>query len=79
MQTKYYPREEAAEYVRTTWGLPCAKNTLAKLACVGGGPRFYKAGRTPLYAPIDLDNWAQARLSKRSYGSNADATVAGAR
>jgi hypothetical protein len=38
--------------------------TLAKLACLGGGPPYQKAGRVPLY-PVDLlDQWASARLGR---------------
>jgi hypothetical protein len=55
-------REEAARYVKERWGVPCARATLAKLAVIGGGPLYRKAGRTPIYAPADLDAWAQARI-----------------
>jgi len=56
-------REAAAIYVQEKFGIPCAQSWLAKLACVGGGPSYRLAGRIPLYAPTDLDNWATARLS----------------
>ena len=59
---KYLIRAQAAAYVRETWGLPCSRAWLAKLAVVGGGPVFRKAGKTPLYSPADLDLWAQARI-----------------
>ena len=39
--------------------------TLAKLAVVGGGPEFRKAGRTPLYPQDGLDTYAQSRMSRR--------------
>lgn len=55
-------RHDAAAYIRTTYGMPCSPPWLAKLAVVGGGPSFHKAGRTPLYAVEDLDAWALARL-----------------
>jgi hypothetical protein len=38
--------------------------TLAKLACVGGGPEFRKWGRVPLYEIAALDAWCDAKLSK---------------
>ncbi|PZR90027.1 MAG: hypothetical protein DLM68_05115 [Hyphomicrobiales bacterium] len=60
---RYFVRTHAAHYVRETWGLPCSPRWLAKLAVVGGGPVFRKAGKTPLYAPADLDAWAQSRIS----------------
>jgi hypothetical protein len=56
-------REAAANYVREKFGIPCARSWLAKLACAGGGPSYRLAGRIPLYAPADLDNWATSRLS----------------
>jgi hypothetical protein len=58
----YLRRDKAAQYIRDTWGLPCSTRWLAKLAVVGGGPIYRKAGRTPIYAPADLDAWAQARI-----------------
>jgi hypothetical protein len=62
---RYFRRDAAAKYVRERWGLPCSKAWLAKLAVVGGGPVFRKAGRTPLYDPVDLDAWAQGRIGDR--------------
>jgi len=56
-------RKAAAVHVREKFGIPCAESWLAKLACVGGGPPYRLAGRIPLYAPVDLDNWATSRLS----------------
>jgi hypothetical protein len=59
---RYLRRNDAAQYVRENWGVPCSKAWLAKLAVVGGGPVFRKAGKTPLYSPADLDVWAEARI-----------------
>jgi hypothetical protein len=59
----YRRRVDAAEYVREKWGLPCSPAWLAKLAVVGGGPTYQKAGRTPLYTDENLDAWAESRLS----------------
>ena len=56
---RYFRRTDAARHIRETWGLPCSPRWLAKLAVVGGGPVFRKAGKTPLYLPADLDAWAQ--------------------
>ncbi len=61
----YLRRPAAAEYVQSRWGVPCAARTLAKLAVVGGGPEFRKAGRTPLYEPSRLDDWAKAKIGPR--------------
>lgn len=60
--SRYFRRAEAAHYVRRTWGMPCSSKWLAKLAVVGGGPIYRKAGRFPLYAAGDLDQWASSRL-----------------
>jgi hypothetical protein len=56
-------RSDAARHVTDNWGIPLSPKTLAKLAVVGGGPKFRKAGRTPLYDPTNLDEWARAKLS----------------
>ena len=61
---RMFRREDAAFYLTATYGFPCSKAWLAKLASVGGGPVFRKAGRVPIYSQSDLDAWAQARLSE---------------
>jgi hypothetical protein len=58
----YLRRDKAAQHVRDIWGLPCSPRWLAKLAVVGGGPVFRRAGRIPIYAPADLDEWALSRI-----------------
>ena len=58
----YLRRDKAAEYLRQNWGFG-AVDTLATLATRGGGPRFRKLGRWPVYTPEDLDEWARSRLS----------------
>jgi hypothetical protein len=58
-------RSTAAEYIQSEWGIPCSPKTLAKLAVIGGGPEFRRAGRTPLYPEDDLDDWARSKLSAR--------------
>lgn len=63
MQDKEYMRRtEAGQYLQDRYGAYSAK-TLAKLACVGGGPRFVKMGAYPLYRPEWLDEWARGRMS----------------
>ena len=42
-------RDQAAAYIREKHGIPCSPRTLAKKACIGGGPPFRKANRVPLY------------------------------
>ena len=58
----YLRRDKAAEYLQRNWGFG-AVDTLASLATRGGGPRFRKLGRFPVYAEADLDAWAESRLS----------------
>lgn len=76
---RYLTRAAAAHYVRATYGFPCSRQWLAKLAVVGGGPVYRKAGRTPLYAPSDLDEWATTRIGapQRSTAVTIDAGDAG--
>ena len=67
---RFLRRDDAAKYVRTKYGFPCSKNWLAKLAVVGGGPVFQKAGRIPLYAPADLDAWSKARIGAPQWSTS---------
>ena len=63
-RTRDMTRLEAARYITDTW-FPCAPKTLAKLAVVGGGPAFRKAGRVPLYSVEDCDAYAASRIGPR--------------
>jgi hypothetical protein len=54
-------RFEAAQYITDHW-FPCSPKTLAKLAVVGGGPPFRKAGRVPLYSETSVDAWAASKI-----------------
>jgi hypothetical protein len=56
-------RTDAAKYIEEKWGARYSPKTLAKLAVVGGGPKFRKAGRIPLYEQPHLDDWVRAKLS----------------
>ena len=64
MQPKVLRRAAASEYLLTVWGVSCKPATLAKLATIGGGPRFAHVGRWPVYTPSDLDRWVEDRLTK---------------
>jgi hypothetical protein len=55
-------RRDAARFL-SEQGYKTAPSTLAKLACIGGGPPFRSFGRQPLYHPADLAAWAHARCS----------------
>jgi len=59
--TKYLRRGEAANYLNKKFGSG-TRATLAKLATVGGGPKFQKFGRIALYTEEMLDAWAEARM-----------------
>jgi hypothetical protein len=60
----YLRRRAAAEYLREQRGIPCSEKTLAKLACIGGGPIYRLFGRIPLYTSVDLDAYADSKLGK---------------
>ena len=59
---EYLRRGQAAAYLQERFGAFTAE-TLAKLACVGGGPKFRRMGRFPYYTRADLDEWARSRMS----------------
>jgi hypothetical protein len=71
-------RSDAANYLQHRYGLRCAKQTLAKLAALGGGPIFRHAGRTPIYAPADLDKWALSQIGKPRTSTSVLTDTAGA-
>ena len=62
MSVRYLSRPEAAEYLAGR-GTPFAKGTLAKLACIGGGPPHRRLGNRTFYLPEDLDAWIEAKMS----------------
>lgn len=59
---KYFDRSEAASYL-TECGLKYSKNTLQKLATVGGGPTYRRFGHRAVYLQSDLDIWISEKLS----------------
>jgi hypothetical protein len=63
VSTQNMRRADAARYIRETYAIPCSPATLAKYACLGGGPAFKKFHRFPIYSRDDLDTWAHSRLS----------------
>jgi hypothetical protein len=75
MRSSFMRRSAAASYLRGRYGHGSEK-TLAKLACLGGGPEFHKAGeRVVLYTREALDTWALARIS-RPLKSTSEAAAA---
>ena len=47
----------ASDYLRTVYGISRTSATLAKLRCLGGGPRFVKVSSNVLYSREALDAW----------------------
>ncbi len=68
---RYLRRGDAANYIRMTYGFPCSRQWLAKLAVIGGGPVYRKASRFPIYSIPDLDLWASARIGARRRSTSA--------
>jgi hypothetical protein len=56
-------RKAAGGYLKDKYGFG-SERTLAKLACLGGGPEFRKAGSTVLYEPAKLDEWAISKVGQ---------------
>lgn len=65
----YLRRDKAAQYLQERYGAYTTE-TLAKLACIGGGPRYQKLGPYPVYTPEDLDAWAESRMSRPVHSSS---------
>ena len=57
-------RRKAAAAALTASGYPTAPSTLASLATRGGGPKWRRYGRYPLYRWADALDWARSRLSR---------------
>lgn len=55
-------RQQAAEFL-TANGFPTSKATLAKRACLGGGPTYQDYNGKSMYSPENLLKWAESRLS----------------
>ena len=55
-------RVEASAYLFDRWSLKRSVSYLNQMAAKGSGPKFHKGGRTPLYAPADLDEWAKETI-----------------
>lgn len=67
----FLSRAATADHLLGKWGIRRSVATLNKLACLGGGPPFVKAGRQALYARSDVDAWAAGLLREPSGGSRA--------
>jgi hypothetical protein len=70
---KYFRRKDAGAYLKKRYGFG-SERTLAKLACIGGGPVFRRAGPMVVYTENDLDEWALAKIGPPQR-STSDAAV----
>jgi hypothetical protein len=70
-------RRAASTYLQEVHGLQEAPATLAKKACLGGGPEFEYFGRFPYYRTESLDRYAESRLSgpRRSTSDPGEAAL----
>jgi hypothetical protein len=55
-------RRDATAKALTEAGFPISAPTLATLACRGGGPKYRKFGKYPVYRWGDSLEWARSRL-----------------
>lgn len=74
IDSRYLDRREAAEYL-TARGLRVARNTLQKLATIGGGPAYRRFGGRVVYMSTDLDAWITTKLTPPRF-SSSEAKVA---
>lgn len=63
-------RKEASQYSRLI-GIPYAVSTLAKLACIGGGPEMTVCGRRVFYRPSSVRSWLKSMITVRASTSEA--------
>lgn len=63
MQKETLLLRRGAAVALTNAGYPVKATTLATLASRGGGPKFRRFGRTPLYRWGDLLEWVDAKSS----------------
>lgn len=66
---QFLRRKDAGLYLKDRFGFGSEKS-LAKLACVGGGPEFRKAGSAVLYEPAKLDEWAVSKVGSPRYSTS---------
>jgi hypothetical protein len=71
--TQFITRREAAEYLARNYGTAAiAEVTLARYACVGGGPEFHKIGKKRVAYTVEaLDAWMADRISPARRSTSA--------
>lgn len=70
MTSKYLTRAEASAYI-ATFGISVSPKTLAKYACLGGGPAYRLFGMRALYTAEDIDTWLAEKISPVRYSATA--------
>lgn len=70
------PRSPASDYLFTKHHIKQSPQTLARKACEGRGPRYYRFGNHAMYTTDDLDDYANSLKSPRAYSSTSDADAA---
>jgi len=63
---QFMRRKDAGRYLKERFGFS-SERALAKLATIGRGPPFHRAGangRIILYIPEELDQWALTKIGK---------------
>lgn len=78
MNSIFLSRRFAAKFVRENFGVRCSEKWLAKLVVTGGGPRYWKNGRSVLYRRDALEAWVARRVSG-PWTSSSDAEAKEAR
>jgi hypothetical protein len=69
--SRFMNRKETSEYIEGKFGVSYKPNTLARLACVGGGPEYLKIGQRVVYTPESTDRWIAGMLSAHPPGNAA--------
>lgn len=64
-RVRRHRRVGASAYLKDQWGIDYAPKTLAKLACIGGGPPMEYVGRIPTYPEDGLDDFAREKIGPR--------------
>ena len=64
VKSPFLSRRLASKYVRDNYGLRCSEKWLAKLVVTGGGPDYWKDGRSVLYSRDELDAWVKSRIRR---------------
>lgn len=61
---EYFNTCDAEYYLQNEKGVQITVKTLRTLVTRGGGPKFYKWGRSVYYTKQTLDDWVKSRMSE---------------